>query len=176
MSWTLKITVWLYQEHENQQDIFQKHIPLQFNHLCQLCINKNPTKLSLLFLRCWDAPREIRCWSAEVEHICRESQMKKVALNWQSFQAGGSAAHVGPVFFAMFFHMKELVHPKNPVDMCGEVAAPFFGVFEKHWFISFCCVFFQTVRHSFTDVACSLAWSRFFSFQGHWTTLRSVSS
>lgn len=79
-------------------------------------------------------------------------------------------------FFAMFFHMKELVHPKNPVDMCGEVAAPFFGVFEKHWFISFCCVFFQTVRHSFKDVACSLAWSRFFSFQGHWTTLRSVSS
>lgn len=130
MSWTLKITVWLYQEHENQQDIFQKHIPLQFNHLCQLCINKNPTKLSLLFLRCWDAPREIRCWSAEVEHICRESQMKKVALNWQSFQAGGSAAHVGPVFFCHVFSYEGVGSPQKP---CRHVRRSCGAVFRSFW-------------------------------------------
>ena len=89
-----------------------------------------------------------------------------------------SAAHVSPGFFFghFFFHMKELVHPKNPVDMCGEVAAPFFGVFEKRWFISFCCFFFQTVRHSSKMSLAVWLGHVFFPSRGHWTILRSVSS
>ena len=117
-----KKNIRLYQEKTLKQTAihFSKKIQLQFNHLCQLCVSNNP-KSSLLFLRCWDAPREIRCWSAEVEHICRESQVKKVPMKWQSFQAFGFlicifflAGHMSVkcLFFPFFSYESEgLVHP-----------------------------------------------------------------
>ena len=138
MSWTLKITVWLYQEHENQQDIFQK-----ISH-CSLIIFANSASTKILQnYRCSSSGAGMhqgkfaagqRRWNTSAVKVrCKRCHWSGNPFRRAFFFLLNfffSCTCRSRFFLAIFFHMKELVHPKKP---CRHVRRSCGAVFRSFW-------------------------------------------